>query len=317
MPRSFFQPPGMIEALGPAGGVTIFHRGEWTQRDEARRYGRVSAGWLARNALRPYTPELWGLRTALEADYDETALLATHDLLDAMQRAAAADIPGWSEPFMALSNVTHVLDYRPSDLALREAGGHPEVWRPVRIRRVPNQSRYWFARAIVAARTQDELIAALERSDDVRGFAFVPWTPFIPASGRVVRVRERSNEVVLDVESAGRALLVLTVTRDAHWRATIDGAPAALQPANVAYVALEVPAGMHHVELRYRNPWIAAGAAISAAAILALFAWGWLRRERLHDHGDPLPSADASRGEAVLQLAPPQLVQNGEHQARS
>ena len=39
---------------------------------------------------------------------------------------------------------------------------------------------------------------------------------------------------------------------------------------NIGYQGVEVPAGRHIVEMRYRNPLISAGAAISAATLLAL-----------------------------------------------
>jgi hypothetical protein len=273
MPASFFTRPALVDALDrDVGNYAIFHRGEWTQQTETQRYEVVSPAWFSRNALRPITPALWGLRSALEADSDETGLTVTHELLEAMKRLGNEGHPGWSEPFMAMANVRYVFDYRPFDDAQREANGHPEVWRPVRIRRAPGQGRYWFARTLVPARTQDELLASLRSMPDVRGTAFVPWTPFSPAPARVVSVKETTNGARLDVESSGRALLVITVTRHRGWQATIDGAPAELLPANVAFQALAVPAGRHQIELRYRNPLVAVGAVISLLAILAC-AW--------------------------------------------
>jgi hypothetical protein len=261
-----------VQAFDRTADVAIFHRGEWMQRDEVARYGAVSNAWLARNALRPYVPALWGLRAVLQADIDETALSVTHDLLDAMKRLGSEGVPHWSEPFMTISDAGYVLDYRPVADAMREVEGHAEVWRPVRIRRVPAQGRYWFARTLIPARTQDELLAAFRRLPDVRGDAFVPWPPFSPAPGRIVHTRETANDTELDVDAAGDALLVITITRDPHWQATIDGAPAPLLAANVAYQALVVPAGPHHVELHYRNPLIAIGAMISLLTLAAMAA---------------------------------------------
>jgi hypothetical protein len=270
MPAAYFRAPQIVQAFDRTADVAIFHRGEWTQKSEIARYGAVSNAWLSRNALAPYTPALWGLRTVLQADVDETALGATHDLLDAMKRLGSEGFPRWSEPFMTISDAGYVLDYRPAADALREVDGHAEVWRPVRIRRVPAQGRYWFARALIPARTQDELLAAFRSLPDVRGDAFVPWPPFAPAPGRIVRMRETANDAALDVEAGGNALLVVTITRDTHWQATIDGASAPLLPANVAYQALVIPPGPHHVELHYRNPLIAIGAAISLLTLIVL-----------------------------------------------
>lgn len=270
MPAAYFRPPEIVQAFDRTAGAAIFQRGEWTQQAEIGRYAGVSTAWLSRNALVPYAPALWNLRSALQADFDETELSVTHDLLDAMRRLGSEGFPRWSEPFMTISDVAYVLDYRPAADALREVDGHPEVWRPVRIRRVPAQGRYWFARTLIPARTQDELLAAFRSLPDVRGDAFVPWPPFSPAAGRVVRLRETANDTTLDVEASGNALLVVTITRDTHWHATIDGASAPLLPANVAYQALVIPPGPHHVELHYRNSLIAIGAAISAFTLIVL-----------------------------------------------
>jgi Bacterial membrane protein YfhO len=270
MPASFFRQPEIVQALDrDVDDYAIFHRGEWTQQTELGRYEKVSNDWVARNGLRSYVPALWHLRTVLDADFDETELNVTHDLLEAMRRLGNEGFERWSEPFMAVSNVRYVFDYRPFPDALREADGHREVWRPVRIQRVPSQGRYWFARGIIPVHNEDELLAAFRTIPDVRGLAFVPWPSFSPAPARVVTARETTNATELGVESSGRALLVITVTRDEHWRATIDGAPAELLPANVAYQALEVPKGRHHIEMRYRNPWITEGAIVSGLALLA------------------------------------------------
>ena len=269
MPGSFFRQPEIVQSLDrDVDDYAIFQRGQWAQHAESDRYLGVSNAWLARNAMPPYTTALWHLRTVLEPDFDETDLIVTHNLLDAMRRLGNGRFERWSEPFMAISNVRYALDFRPFADAIREANGHPEVWRPLRVRRIVNQGRYWFARGLVPARTEDELLAAFRIIPDVRGLAFVPWPVFPPAAARVVASHEGANDAELDVESTGRALLVITVTRDAHWKATIDGSPAELLPANVAYQALVVPAGRHRLEMRYRNPWITVGAIVSGLALL-------------------------------------------------
>jgi hypothetical protein len=106
-----------------------------------------------------------------------------------------------------------------------------------------------------------------------RGIAFVDH-PFAPAPAHIAGVRETANTIDVDVDAAGRALLVLSVTAHKYWRATIDGTPAPLMRANIAFQALEIPRGRHHVSMRYRNPLIIVCAMISliAAATLAIVA---------------------------------------------
>ncbi|HEY0370871.1 MAG TPA: hypothetical protein VGD79_02660, partial [Thermoanaerobaculia bacterium] len=65
--------------------------------------------------------------------------------------------------------------------------------------------------------------------------------------------------------------LVISVTPHKYWTIAIDGREASAIVTNVGFQGVVVPAaGNHVVAMRYRNPLIAAGAAISAAALLAL-----------------------------------------------
>ena len=247
MPRAFFTPPPAVAAFDPArNDYAVFHRGEWTGRPLAE-----NPLWLARNALRPFTPAAWGLRGALEADIDETQLLPTHDLLDSMKRLASSGYAHWAEPYALMANVRYVVDY----------GGDP-----IRVTRIPNQGRYWFAR---------ELSRHLVRA----GSALVR-KPFVPAPARIVTLRETSSSATIDVEANGPAFLVITITRHKYWRATIDGRAAPLIPANIAYQGLIVPAGRHRVELRYRNPLVLWGGGVSGVTLVAAVIAPIRRRRR-------------------------------------
>jgi hypothetical protein len=86
------------------------------------------------------------------------------------------------------------------------------------------------------------------------------------------------ERVVLETESAAPALLVLAEAWYPGWTATIDGAPAPCVPANAWMRAVEVPAGTHRVELRFRSRWLGPGAglALLTAGVLGLL----VRRQR-------------------------------------
>jgi uncharacterized membrane protein YfhO len=62
----------------------------------------------------------------------------------------------------------------------------------------------------------------------------------------------------------------MSVTPHKYWRITIDGHDVPAVVANIGYQGVVVPPGRHVVEMRYRNPLVAAGAAVSAATLLAL-----------------------------------------------
>jgi uncharacterized membrane protein YfhO len=92
---------------------------------------------------------------------------------------------------------------------------------------------------------------------------------FTPAPAVITNVAESSHSADIDVDASGRSFLVATITRHKYWRATIDGQPAPLLPANIAYQGVVVPPGRHHIALRYWNPVVAFSAVISALSLLA------------------------------------------------
>ena len=82
MPREFFTPPPIVNAFDrDRESYRVFNRGEWIHDENLRQLAAWSVQWFARNGVRPYTNAAWGLSSVLEADFDETALLPTHDLL--------------------------------------------------------------------------------------------------------------------------------------------------------------------------------------------------------------------------------------------
>ena len=62
-----------------------------------------------------------------------------------------------------------------------------------------------------------------------------------------------SGNATIDVTCAQQSLLSISVTRHKYWTATIDGKPAQLLPANIAYQGIVVTPGRHRVTMVYRN----------------------------------------------------------------
>jgi uncharacterized membrane protein YfhO len=70
----------------------------------------------------------------------------------------------------------------------------------------------------------------------------------------------------------------MSVTPHKYWRVTLDGTPVDVVVTNIGYQGVAIPAGRHIVEMRYRNPLIAVGGAISIAALAAVaFMLGRMR----------------------------------------
>ena len=76
-----------------------------------------------------------------------------------------------------------------------------------------------------------------------------------------------------------RAVLVLQTPFDRGWHALQDGRAATVVKVDVGLLGVALDAGEHKVELRYRNPYLAAGMAVSLASLLILAAgvWRWPR----------------------------------------
>ncbi len=75
-------------------------------------------------------------------------------------------------------------------------------------------------------------------------------------------------EVELDPGPAG--WLVVREGFGAGWRAEVDGTPAPVFPADLAFRAVPVPANARRVVLSYETPGATAGAAVSSLTLLAL-----------------------------------------------
>ena len=70
------------------------------------------------------------------------------------------------------------------------------------------------------------------------------------------------------MRAEGQSFLVASVTPHRYWNATIDGAPAVLQNANVGFQGVVVPAGTHTIRFRYSNPLFAIFGAFSIISFL-------------------------------------------------
>jgi len=281
MPRAFFAAPQLTRELGaPSHAGRVYHQANWDWWDgDANANGWVTNRtteqfwWLFRNGLLPNLPARWGHELALEEDIDLTALRNTTELRDALVEARRMR-PGADEVYAKMSNVRWKLRFRP---AISEIDANTQ---PIEIVET-DYPRYYFADAMERAETAMDVRARIDRNRAAQNVAFVDLEPFAPAPGTVTKVEEWNNGARLTTRTFGRALLVMSVTGHKYWSATIDGRPAALLPADIAYQAIVVPAGEHVIEMRYRNPLILVGAIVSLLALTAL--WAIRRQPRLFD----------------------------------
>jgi hypothetical protein len=90
-----------------------------------------------------------------------------------------------------------------------------------------------------------------------------------PTPMDVVRiVRDEPERLALDTRSRAPALAVVTDAYYPGWEATVDGTPTRILRADLAFRAVPVPAGAHHVSMRYAPASVRAGALVSLCALL-------------------------------------------------
>jgi hypothetical protein len=158
----------------------------------------------------------------------------------------------------------------------------------------PANAAKWIERTnylpVVTAGQRPEFKTDLEALDAITAENFNPRTEvFLPESARAVvtvtnqttctvaQVHFGQNQVTAEVQAAAPSLVVLSQTFYHLWHAEVDGQPVPLLRANVAFQALQVPAGTHHIRLFYRDPNLLMGAAISTASLLICVVIGCRR----------------------------------------
>ncbi|HET9317075.1 MAG TPA: YfhO family protein [Vicinamibacteria bacterium] len=91
----------------------------------------------------------------------------------------------------------------------------------------------------------------------------------------------RPDRVEVDATLDAPGYLVLVDAYDPGWRVTVDGRPVPLLRGNVAFRAVQVPAGAHRIRFVYRPTSVIVGlcvSAVAAAALVVLWLAARLRR---------------------------------------
>ncbi len=93
-------------------------------------------------------------------------------------------------------------------------------------------------------------------------------------SGTARIVEDLPEKVSVQTDAAMPSYLVLSDTFDPGWSATIDGVPAPIRPAYIAFRAVYVPKGSHTVVFTYRPAGFATGLTLTGCGVvLGLFLW--------------------------------------------
>jgi hypothetical protein len=309
--------PEVLAALGDPASARVYSydytepgRAErWLGRPAAHRLERIPAGWRpdAANALglqmslAPQTPGRWGVRQGFDIDF----------------RGLQA------EPLARLTRLVRLVEDRPEDVRrVLQVGAVTHV---IALHRVAGGSlrpvaevQSFFPDPLIVEAVPEPLprayaVAGVRVADGIHGLmalidpAFDPRREIVLPEGRSAAapegfrgqarvVRESADRVQLDAELSTGGYVVLVDGHDPGWRARVDGRPAALLRANVAFRAVAVPAGRHTVEMVYRPTAALAGLVVSGITLVALvaaFATPAVRRRFNPAGARPSPSTSA------------------------
>jgi hypothetical protein len=85
-------------------------------------------------------------------------------------------------------------------------------------------------------------------------------------AARITGAKFGNATVDFGIEAAAPCLAVVAQTYYHDWRAEVDGRPVPLLRANIAFQAVQVPAGAHRVRMYYQDRAFELGAALSVCA---------------------------------------------------
>ena len=261
----------------------VFHEADWYgQEATARQYFSTGEAvyWIVRGGLFPMTPAGHRLPMVLERDYDKTELIPTIDLTDSVWDLKRAGRSDWYRPYMAMSNAWYRATYTPFEPEKKRVKGNFRNALPITFLEGEHYPRYYFADRLVTIKDRHDMVKKLSAERHTDRTAFVTRPSFVPAGGTVSRWRESANHARIEVESRGRAFLVMSVTPHKYWTVTIDGKTVTPIVTNIGYQGIEVPRGKHLVEMHYRNTLVQLGGSITVTAAVLLLALATLSRRK-------------------------------------
>lgn len=200
------------------------------------------------------------------------AIARSKPLLDLLGVAYVTGPPRWAEALEGAGLVPLLPPTQADDGLWRNPVAMPRAFLVRRVRTVADAEAAFVAVSAPDFRPRDEAIVELALDADLGGGPILP--------GETARIVRRSpEEVVVAVEAASPALLVVTDTHYPGWRARIGSAAAEMHRVDFAFRGVAVPPGKQEVTFTYAPRSVAWGAALSAFG-LVLAAALWLRAPR-------------------------------------
>lgn len=241
-----------------------------------RRGGSAASVRALVRRMEPYSATLWRIPYALNEDFDLMLTPWGARALEALHQDWGRN-PGDAWRFLGVWSVSRVLLRKDLAVWTAEMARDPEapLMRELdnpfllpRHRFVPRVT--WHAdpgSALAAARA--ERYAVMRHEHAVRPGAPRGETAF-PRPPEPLELEERPGRLRLRYRSRSPAFFVLAETFDEGWRAEVDASPLPAYSTAASQIGVELPAGEHVLELRYRERLLPLGAAVTLATLAAV-----------------------------------------------
>lgn len=281
-PTYWTEPPASAQRLltDPAT-VRIFGLGDRSAGEPGYASEPVDF-FSARDTLAWSLPAAWGLSSSTGA----TPILSSR-LLRYDQAAIRAGVR------FEIEGVTHLLSGNPRMFGPQtepeQAGSAFIVRNPGALPRARLMGRPVYAKGEIEAAEALVRLGREARSRLVVEDPAHPLSSDAEGSGIASIIHERPDRVEVATDSPTEAYLVLADTFDPGWSATIDGQPALVHPACVAFRAVLVPKGRHRVIFQYQPAGFRIGLGITLAALVVsmiLLVWPGRVATLKPAHGD-------------------------------
>jgi len=237
--------------------------------------------------LEPYSSLLWRIPSAFDPDFELFLTDWGHRAEDIMLSEKPA-----SESLHRYLGVWNVRTFLLQKTLQEQMAAFPDPAAPPllevtnlhvlpRFRFVPRVTFHpGYVAALAAARGGSWRVA---RNDHWVRPGRPPETVSRTRPPRLLEVTDEGGRIELGYQAEEGAFFVVAMTFDRGWGASLDGRPLATYPTAACQLGVALPSGEHRLVLRFREPLVGVGAAVSllalAAGAAALLASG--RRQRM------------------------------------